>query len=204
VQRTYLKTDILWRRQHRGWRNARMGHAVTRFPGLRLESLAALDARGLATYALELIVVGAAYFVLAKVFLALDPIYPGGVPIWPATGFALAAVLLRGYRVWPAIFAGAWIAGASAGLAGDAGLIFTAAAIAAGNTLAALAARFVIPFLFFSPGGTTRGLPFVALVALVSREVRAISSVTKLPVLGLPLLGASGMASDPTIAFTFW
>ena len=53
---------------------------MTRFPGLRLESLAALKPRGLATYALELVVVGAAYFVLSKVFLALDPIYPGGVP----------------------------------------------------------------------------------------------------------------------------
>ena len=143
---------------------------MTRFPGLRLESLAALDARGLATYALELVVVGAAYFVLAKVFLALDPIYPGGVPIWPATGFALAAVLLRGYRVWPAIFAAAWIAGASAAPAGasDAGLIFTAAAIAAGNTLAALAAGYLIDI--WSDGlrtfDTPRGVAKFAFVVL--------------------------------------
>jgi PAS domain S-box-containing protein len=117
---------------------------VTRFAGPRLGSLA--DRRGLSTYALELAVIGAGYFVLAKVCLILDALHPGGIPIWPATGFALAAVLLRGYRVWPAIFAAGWIAGATTGIAGAgvAGSIATAAAIAAGNTLAALAAAHLI------------------------------------------------------------
>ena len=89
---------------------------MTRFAGPRLASLA--DLRGLSTYALELAVIGAGYFVLAKVCLILDALHPGGIPIWPATGFALAAVLLRGYRVWPAIFAAGWIAGATTGIAG--------------------------------------------------------------------------------------
>jgi PAS domain S-box-containing protein len=121
-----------------------MGNAVTRFPGPRLESLAKL--RGLGTYAVELVAIGVGYFVLAKACLALDALHTGGIPIWPANGFALAAVLLRGYRVWLAIFAAAWIAGASAAPAGtsDAGLIFTAAAIAVGNTLAVLAAGYLI------------------------------------------------------------
>ena len=117
---------------------------MTRFPGPRLELLA--DLRGVATYAIELVVIGVGYFVLAKACLALDALHSGGTPIWPADGFALAAVLLRGYRVWPAIFAAASIAAASAAPAGtsDAGLIFTAAAIAVGNTLAVLAAGYLI------------------------------------------------------------
>ena len=78
---------------------------MTRFPGPRLESLA--DLRGVATYAIELVVIGVGYFVLAKACLALDALHSGGTPIWPADGFALAAVLLRGYRVWPAIFVAA-------------------------------------------------------------------------------------------------
>jgi PAS domain S-box-containing protein len=141
--------------------------AVTRFAGPRLESLA--DLRGLATYALELVIVGAAYFVLAKVSLALDALQPGDIPIWPATGFALAAVLLRGYRVWPAIFMAAWIAGATTGIAGAgvAGSLATAAAIAAGNTLAALAAGYLIDIwsgglrTFDTPAGVAK-FAFVA------------------------------------------
>ncbi|MET0924220.1 MAG: MASE1 domain-containing protein, partial [Xanthobacteraceae bacterium] len=142
---------------------------MTRFAGPRLESLA--DLRGLATYALELVIVGAAYFVLAKVSLALDALQPGDMPIWPATGFALAAVLLRGYRVWPAIFMAAWIASATTGIAGAgagvAGSLATAAAIAAGNTLAALAAGYLIDIwsgglrTFDTPAGVAK-FAFVA------------------------------------------
>ena len=50
-----------------------MGDAVTRFPGPRLESLA--DLRGVATYAIELVVIGVGYFVLAKACLALDALH---------------------------------------------------------------------------------------------------------------------------------
>jgi hypothetical protein len=142
----------------------RMGHAVTRFPGPRLESLA--DLRGVATYAVELVVIGVGYFALARAGLALDALHSGGTPIWPATGFAVAAVLLRGYRVWPAIFAAAWIAGASAAPDGtsDTGLIFTAAAIAVGNTLAVFAAGYFIEIwsgglrTFDTPTGVAKSL----------------------------------------------
>jgi len=142
---------------------------VSRFPESNFESLTARDSRGLATYALELAVIGATYFVLAKVGSMLAPIHPGGIPIWPATGFALAAVLLRGLRVWPAIFAAAWLAGASTGFAGASltGSILTAAAIAAGNTLAALTAGYLINI--WSDGCRTFDTPIgVAKFAFVS------------------------------------
>jgi MASE1 protein len=35
-----------------------------------------------------------------------DTINPAATPLWPPTGFALALVLLRGYRIWPAILVG--------------------------------------------------------------------------------------------------
>src|SRR4051794_12538698 len=57
----------------------------------------------------ELLAVGVLYFVLAKVGFALASLNPVS-PIWPPTGFALAAIVLRGYRIWPAIFLGALIA----------------------------------------------------------------------------------------------
>ena len=50
------------------------------------------------------------YFALAKIGLMLASINPSASPIWPPTGLALAALLLRGYRVWPAILIAAFVA----------------------------------------------------------------------------------------------
>src|SRR5262245_56649020 len=88
--------------------------------------------RGL-NYAAGLIGIGLTYFVLAKSGLALALIHPSASTIWPPTGFALAAVVLWGYRVWPAIFLAAMIANSTA-----AGSIGTAILIATGNSLEAL------------------------------------------------------------------
>ena len=83
-----------------------------------------------AAFIVELCVIGAAYYVLAKGGLALASLHPSATPIWPPTGFALAMVLLRGYRVWPAIFLGALIANAT-----TAGSLATSVVIGAGNAL---------------------------------------------------------------------
>ncbi len=63
--------------------------------------------REVRNFAVLLLGVGATYFVLAKLGLELASVNPSATPIWPPTGFALAAVLLWGYRVWPAIWAAA-------------------------------------------------------------------------------------------------
>src|SRR5580704_5914027 len=63
-----------------------------------------------ATYALELIAVAVAYFGLAVSGPLIPWINPTATPLWPPTGLALALVLLRGYRIWPAIFVGAFFA----------------------------------------------------------------------------------------------
>src|SRR5215468_206036 len=84
-------------------------------------------------YISGLIGIGLTYFVLAKIGLALALIHPSASTIWPPTGFALAAVVLWGYRVWPAIFLAALMANVTA-----AGSIGTAILIATGNSLEAL------------------------------------------------------------------
>src|SRR6266581_8774909 len=61
------------------------------------------------SYAGGLVAIGVIYFALAKGGLALASIHPSATPIWPPTGVALAAVLLWGYRTWPAIFTAAVI-----------------------------------------------------------------------------------------------
>ena len=58
-------------------------------------------------YLLELVVVGAIYFGLAESSLLFPSINPAATPLWPPTGFALALILLRGHRIWPAILAAA-------------------------------------------------------------------------------------------------
>jgi PAS domain S-box-containing protein len=119
---------------------------VTRFPGVIFKSLRVPRLRDLATYALELVVVGATYFVLAKVSSTLASINSGAFPIWPPAGFGLAVVLLSGLRVWPAIFAAALAAGAPTDIT-DATLadsILISSAIAVGNTLEALVGGYLI------------------------------------------------------------
>ena len=61
-----------------------------------------------AIYVLELVMVVASYFGLAQLELVLPSINPTATPLWPPSGFALALLLLRGYRIWPAILLGSF------------------------------------------------------------------------------------------------
>ena len=108
-------------------------------PKMRVGLVGTHDAGRVARYAAELAGIAIVYFVLAKFGLALASLHPSATPIWPPTGFALAVVLLRGYRVWPAIFIAALIANAT-----TAGSITTSTAIAAGNTLEALVGVYLV------------------------------------------------------------
>jgi integral membrane sensor domain MASE1 len=89
--------------------------------------------------ALRIALVAVFYFVVAKLGLQLAFVNPSASPIWPATGVAIAAVLLWGYRIAPAIFIGAFVANQL-----TAGSLFTSCGIAVGNTLEALAAGYLI------------------------------------------------------------
>ena len=60
--------------------------------------------------------------------------------VWAPTGIAQAALLIWGRRLWPAVWLGAFIANATT----DAPL-WTAAVIAAGNTLEAVALTWLLP-----------------------------------------------------------
>src|SRR5258708_39758781 len=64
------------------------------------------SARSAATYLAELSIIAASYIGLTESALLLPAINPAATPLWPPTGFALALVLLGGYRIWPAILAG--------------------------------------------------------------------------------------------------
>src|SRR5881398_800394 len=80
-----------------------------------------------------------AYFIAGKLGLMLASLHASASPVWPPAGIALAAMLLFGYRVWPAIFVGAFLVNLT-----TAGNVATSFAIATGNTLEALAAAWLV------------------------------------------------------------
>lgn len=104
----------------------------TDHPGGRKEGL---DARYLLTVAAG----AAVYFGAAKFGLSLAFATKQVTAVWPPAGIAFVAYLLFGYRVWPGIYLGAFLANATA----DEPLI-TAAGIAVGNTLQGLVGVFLL------------------------------------------------------------
>src|SRR5258706_2849720 len=101
-------------------------------PGL---SLPGGPAGRLAALALVTIV----YFAAGKVGLALAYVHTNASAVWPPTGIALAAFLLLGSRVWPAILVGAFLVNLT-----TAGTVLTSVSIAAGNTLEGLAGAYLV------------------------------------------------------------
>jgi signal transduction histidine kinase/CheY-like chemotaxis protein len=134
------------------------------------------------SYAGGLVAIGVIYFVLAKGGLTLASIHPSATPIWPPTGVALAAVLLWGYRTWPAIFIAAMIANAT-----TAGSVATAIAIATGNTLEAVVGAYLVNR--WSSGCNTFSRPnSVAKFALICIVIATPISAS----IGLTSLAAAG------------
>ncbi len=180
---------------------------MTCFPGEKILTVLgslSLAKHSLTKYSLELAVVGAAYFVLTKLSLALDAIYSGTVPIWLPAGVALAAVVLRGLRVWPAIFVAAWAGNAPPDIA-DASLtgsIATLSAVAAGNTLAAVAGGYLIDI--WAGGRRTFDSPVgVAKFALVGLGPSAMLGAT-VGVGGLCLTGYADWSGFISMWVAWW
>jgi signal transduction histidine kinase/CheY-like chemotaxis protein len=90
-------------------------------------------------YLLQLAAVGAVYFFLVRFTVEFASVHAGTTAIWPPAGFALAAVLLGGYRLVPAILAAAYLANADSS-APD----YAAAATAAGNAFEAFAGALLL------------------------------------------------------------
>ena len=153
--------------------------------------------RAFARYSGTLLAVALAYFVFAKLGLTLASVNPSASPIWAPTGIALAAVLLGGQRVWPAILAGAFAANAT-----TAGTLETSAVIAAGNTLEAVVGGFLIGR--WSGGAKTFSTPSqVAKFALVCVGPATIISAS-VGVTTLCVAGFAAWAKFSPIWVTWW
>jgi PAS domain S-box-containing protein len=162
-----------------------------------LRLVGTLKWRDLARYTGTLLGVALIYFGFAKLGLQLASVNPSASPIWPPTGIALAAVLLGGLRLWPAILFGAFAANLA-----TAGTPETSLVIALGNTLEAVVGGFLIGR--WSGGAETFTSPArVAKFALISVGPTTVISAT-VGVLTLALAGFAQWANFPAIWVTWW
>ena len=137
------------------------------------------------------------YVLAGKIGLSLASVHANASPVWPPTGIALAAFLTLGYRVWPAIFAGAFVVNLS-----TAGSAATSAAIALGNTLEGLLGAFLV--VRYANGARAFDhaqdvFKFAALGGLLSSLVSATVGVVS-----LSLAGYARWADFDGIWLTWW
>ena len=90
-------------------------------------------------YLLTLAAVAGLYFVAAKVGLRFAFVNPSATAIWPPAGITLAAFLVLGLDVWPAIFVGAFLANLFTH-----GSLATSVCIGIGNTLEGLTGAMLV------------------------------------------------------------
>jgi signal transduction histidine kinase len=144
--------------------------------------LTGYDTTALVRRAGILATLAAVYFSAGKFGLSLAVSHPNATPVWPPTGIALAAFLLIGYWVWPAVFLAACLVNVT-----TAGSLLSSIGIATGNTMeglfgAYLVNRFANGRLAFVRQRDT--FAFVLLAAGLSTIVSATTGVTSLSLTG--------------------
>src|SRR5262249_33215076 len=123
------------------------------------------------------------YFGAGKLGLRLAFVNASATAVWPPTGIGLAAALLLGYGIWPAILLGAYLVNVT-----TSGSVSTSIAIAVGNTLESILGAYLVNR--FAHGRhvfeQARDLfAYVLLACIVSTTVSATVGVTSLTVSGL-------------------
>jgi PAS domain S-box-containing protein len=139
-----------------------------------------------ARHAIELTIVCVAYYAAARIGLVLQLPGTNVSAVWPPSGIGLAAVLVCGLDVWPAIAVGAFLANlltlpttwAAFGAAGG---------IAAGNTLEHVAAFLLIRRLgpSLDPFSQTRHAFWFVACAVISCLIAATTGATTLLLSGI-------------------
>jgi protein-histidine pros-kinase len=133
-------------------------------------------------YVARIVVVCGAYFGTAKLGLTFADGQSTITAVWPPTGIALAALLIGGYRLWPAIGLGALLANAWTGVP-----LLTSIGIATGNTLEALVGAYLllrIARFRRSLDSVKDVLALVVLAGMISTMVSATIGVASLRIGG--------------------
>ena len=139
----------------------------------------------------------AVYFLGAKLGLRFAYINSSVTTVWPPTGIALAAIVLFGYRVWPAILGAAFLANLT-----TTGAVLPSIGIAIGNTAEGLLGAYLVNR--FARGGRVFNrvrdiLRFTLLAALVSTVASA-----SIGILSLLLGGLVSWSDVPRVWLTWW
>src|SRR5205809_2426092 len=144
-----------------------------------------------------LVALAAVYFAAGEVGLKLAVVNASASAVWPCTGIALAAFLLLGYRVWPAILAGAFLVNLT-----TAGSVVTSLAIAVGNSLEGLIGCYLVTRFAAGKQAFQRAqdiFKFATFAAVLSPVVGATAGVTT-----LALAGFAGWTIYGSIWSTWW
>jgi diguanylate cyclase (GGDEF)-like protein len=139
----------------------------------------------------------AVYFVAGKLGLKLAFVHPSATAVWPCTGIALAAFLIFGYRVWPGILVGAFLANVT-----TVGTVATSLGIALGNTLEGVVGCYLVNRFAGGQSVFQRAqdiLKFGVLAGMVSTTVSATIGVTT-----LALGGFASWSMYASIWCTWW
>jgi signal transduction histidine kinase len=126
---------------------------------------------------IQIVVLAIAYFITAKFGLSINPVNGFATLVWLPSGISLAFLLIFGYKLWPAIFIGAFLANLSIGAP-----LFAALGIGVGNTLEPIIASFLLKNYFNFRSSLERLKDVLALVVvgsimstLVSASIGAFS-----------------------------
>jgi diguanylate cyclase (GGDEF)-like protein len=137
------------------------------------------------------------YFVAGKLGLKLASVHASATAVWPCTGIALAALLIFGYRVWPAVLAGAFLVNLT-----TAGSVATSIGIALGNTLEPVVGCYLVSRFAGGRRAFERAqdiFKFAFLAAMVSTTISATVGITT-----LALGGFADWAKYGSIWCTWW
>src|SRR3989475_3771655 len=139
----------------------------------------------------------AVYYFAAKLGLRFAYINSSVTTIWPPTGIALAAFVLLGYRVWPAILGAAFLANFT-----TTGAVLPSIGIAIGNAGEGLLGAYLVNR--FARGGRVFDrvrdiIRFTVLAALVSTTVSA-----SIGIVSLALGGLVSSHDAPRVWLTWW
>jgi PAS domain S-box-containing protein len=124
------------------------------------------------------LMVAAAYVLGARIGFQFAFVAEQVTTVWAPTGVGIASLLLWGVSFWPAVWVGAFVANAS-----SAAPLWTAAAVATGNTLEAVVASWALLRLTrFDPGlrRIRDSLWFIIIAAAASTTISASVGVTTL------------------------
>ena len=114
-----------------------------------------------------------AYVVVARLGLMLDAVAGFATLVWPATGIALAVLVMYGYRLWPAVLIGAFAANM---LTGAPPLV--ALGIGVGNTLEAVVGTYLLRQVAGFRPSLDRLQDVLALIVLAAGISTTISATT--------------------------